>query len=309
MSLWPGFRKRDLRGRLLGSVVSLALTLAFAAMLAMGLSLRGIAVSSLRNNAEREASGLAATLAPHARAGDHAAINRLLRQRILQPHLARVHFQSGDWVLDYRHPPRDEVWPDWFGRLVALPRSTASAAPDGDPAYGRLSVELDHGFALHSLWDLLLRFIALFALGVAGFWLALRRLLRINLAGLGELRRAAWSVEAGDFSARARETANAPAELTEASRAFNRMAETVERLVAALAREQDATLKDRERMRVTIASIGDGVIVTDADGVVESINPRACEIAGLVPADAIGRRAADVLPLIDDGIRYELWLT
>lgn len=83
------------------------------------------------------------------------------------------------------------------------------------------------------------------------------------------------------------------------------MAEHIERLIAALAREQDGTLKDRERMRVTIASIGDGVVVTDGVGIVESINPRACEIAGLNERDAVGRRIFDALPLVDElsGVR------
>ena len=54
---------------------------------------------------------------------------------------------------------------------------------------------------------------------------------------------------------------------------FNRMADHVERLVAELEREHGELLVEKERLRVTIESIADAVVVTDAEGRVEFLNP------------------------------------
>jgi len=51
---------------------------------------------------------------------------------------------------------------------------------------------------------------------------------------------------------------------------------------------------------VMIESIGDAVVVTDAAGLIEFINPRAEELTGFSAADARGRRLSEVLPLVNE---------
>ncbi|MHB1213515.1 MAG: EAL domain-containing protein [Thiobacillus sp.] len=125
-------------------------------------------------------------------------------------------------------------------------------------------------------------------------------MLRVNLRGLYALRTAARAIEAGDFSTRASLLHGSPPEVRETTLAFNHMADHVSRLVDALEREHDALLVEKERLRVTIESIGDAVVVTDADGLIEFMNPRAEELTGFQSVEAEGRRVSDVLPLFNE---------
>jgi PAS domain S-box-containing protein len=54
-----------------------------------------------------------------------------------------------------------------------------------------------------------------------------------------------------------------------------------------------------EHLRVTLQSIGDGVISTDADGRISFINPRAIALTGWPESEALGRPVSDVLQLSD----------
>ncbi len=62
---------------------------------------------------------------------------------------------------------------------------------------------------------------------------------------------------------------------------------------------EDRLLEEKERIRVTLASIGDAVISTDAEGRVTYLNPAAEQISGWPPAEAVGRPVVEVLPLHD----------
>ena len=88
--------------------------------------------------------------------------------------------------------------------------------------------------------------------------------------------------------------------MRETKLAFNHMADHVSRLVGALEREHDELLVEKERLRVTIESIGDAVVVTDADGLIEFLNPKAEELTGFSSDDARGRPVSYVLPLFDE---------
>src|SRR5262249_15228226 len=55
-----------------------------------------------------------------------------------------------------------------------------------------------------------------------------------------------------------------------------------------------------ERLRVTLASIGDGVIVTDEKGRVSGINRVAEMLTGCSNEEALGKPAAEVFRIIDE---------
>jgi PAS domain S-box-containing protein len=60
-------------------------------------------------------------------------------------------------------------------------------------------------------------------------------------------------------------------------------------------------IRDREeRFRVTLTSIGDAVIATDARGLVTFINPIAAGLIGLGEPDARGRHIAEVFPIVNE---------
>jgi diguanylate cyclase (GGDEF)-like protein/PAS domain S-box-containing protein len=67
----------------------------------------------------------------------------------------------------------------------------------------------------------------------------------------------------------------------------------------ALRRVMDALFEQKQRAEVTLRSIGDGVITTDAAGQVQFLNPVAEQLSGWALSEAKDRPLAEILPLID----------
>jgi len=66
-------------------------------------------------------------------------------------------------------------------------------------------------------------------------------------------------------------------------------------------REQSAALRHQsDRLAITLASIGDGVISTDKDGIVTFINPTAERLTGCLAADANGKKLSDLYNIVDE---------
>src|ERR1043166_1301404 len=73
------------------------------------------------------------------------------------------------------------------------------------------------------------------------------------------------------------------------------------RLAAELsARTSDA---EREQLRVTLRSIGDGVITTDADGRITLLNPVAEALTGWNNAQAVGQPLQTVFHIVNESSR------
>ncbi len=64
-------------------------------------------------------------------------------------------------------------------------------------------------------------------------------------------------------------------------------------------RAEAALAEERNRLAVTLASIGDGVITTDTDGRILLCNPVAEQLTGWSQAEAVGRSLTEVLRLVD----------
>ncbi len=60
---------------------------------------------------------------------------------------------------------------------------------------------------------------------------------------------------------------------------------------------------ERERLRITLASIGDAVISTDAEGRVVFLNPVAERLTGWRQADAVGQPLTDVFQIVNETTR------
>ncbi|MEI6001650.1 diguanylate cyclase [Paraburkholderia bengalensis] len=64
---------------------------------------------------------------------------------------------------------------------------------------------------------------------------------------------------------------------------------------------QNELIAQRERLRVTLASIGDGVITTDQRGIVEYLNPVAERLTGWSTEAARGSESAKIFRIFDEG--------
>ena len=62
---------------------------------------------------------------------------------------------------------------------------------------------------------------------------------------------------------------------------------------------ESALSNEKERALVTLESIGDGVVTTNADGIINYINPVTEQLSGWNKKDAIGRYLADIIKLTD----------
>jgi PAS domain S-box-containing protein len=71
-------------------------------------------------------------------------------------------------------------------------------------------------------------------------------------------------------------------------------------ILLARRREEEALQKQSEWLRITLASIGDGVISTDAEGRVAFMNGVAETLTGWSQAEAIGRRLVEVFRIVDE---------
>ncbi len=91
------------------------------------------------------------------------------------------------------------------------------------------------------------------------------------------------------------------------------ISELHERTIEALAmvrQSEQALAAEKERLAVTLRSIGDGVVTTDVDGRVASVNRAAELLTGWTQPDALGRPLSEVFPLVDrkTGAPYLDWL-
>lgn len=72
-------------------------------------------------------------------------------------------------------------------------------------------------------------------------------------------------------------------------------------------RDYENTLRSqRERLRVTLESIADGVIATDSQGVIEYINPVAQTLTGVDSQQAVNQPLSEVFQLVDQTTREKI---
>src|SRR5437773_2080181 len=74
-------------------------------------------------------------------------------------------------------------------------------------------------------------------------------------------------------------------------------------LTSSRQRAEKTLRKQREWLRTTVLSIGDGVIVTDAQGCVTFMNPVAQSLTGWKGEEAIGKSLMEVFKIVDEKTR------
>jgi PAS domain S-box-containing protein len=95
-------------------------------------------------------------------------------------------------------------------------------------------------------------------------------------------------------------------DMTERKRAEENARRLAEEAAVRRVIEENARLvqEQRDRLHVTLASIGDAVISTDAECRVDFLNPVARELIGWTTADATGRMLADVFRIVNEDTRH-----
>jgi diguanylate cyclase (GGDEF)-like protein/PAS domain S-box-containing protein len=297
----------SLQNRIQAVVFTLVLLIYLVALAVLGLPLRERAQQHLEVSAAHELSAVLAAIQDHALLRDYPAIEQAIQARVARFPGLRVRYMSGAGgagkvaVLEARAPAGTQSYPDWFAALLDFRDPQAqSDLIVGGVSYGTATVALDAGSTIQGFWTLTVRFTVLAVGSLLGSLLLLYVFLQVSLRGLYSLRTAARAIEGGDFNARASLAHGSPPEVRETKLAFNHMADHVSQLVAALERGHAELMVEKERLRVTIDSIGDGVVVTDAAGLIEFINPRAEELTGFSTDAARGRHLSEVLPLFNE---------
>ncbi|MCA1926206.1 MAG: EAL domain-containing protein [Thiobacillus sp.] len=289
----------SLSSRILGTIFALVGLMYGVALAVLGVPLVERVQAQLQLNAERELSALRTAIQDQVLLRDYPAIEQTIRSRVERFHLLEARYATQKLLIEAHTPPRVHDYPAWFDSLIDSRVARAQAEIEiGGLSYGTLSVALDPAQAMRELWLMGLRF-TLLALGSLVMTMVLMRwVLNVSLRGLYELRQAARAIEAGNFAARARLVSGSPPEVRETKLAFNHMADHVDSLVAALEHEHSELMVEKERLRITIESIGDAVLVTDAQGRIEFLNPKAEELTGFASEQARGKRVSEVMSLI-----------
>jgi diguanylate cyclase (GGDEF)-like protein/PAS domain S-box-containing protein len=295
------FAGLSLARRIQASVLTLSFIAYVVGLFVIGLPLREMAISNVQNAANRELGALSGALQDHALLRDYAAIERVLEQRVHERGIVRVAFTSGREQLAKTAERGARAYPGWFAQTILI--ADAESHLDliiGGLDYGRITVVRSAQPVLDDLWRLLVRFTLLMVIGLGLMSCFVQRVLTVNLRGLYALEKAARAFEHGDLNARSETLLRSPPELNAAQRAFNRMADTLNRLLDDLHRNRDELHREKERLRVTIDSIGDAVVVTDAAGCIEFINPRALLLTGLDAETALGLPVTTAIPMVNE---------
>ena len=290
-----------LQARILATVFVLMVGVHLAILVVLRLPLKARAQQALDVVIQRELSATVMAIQDPVRLRDYTAVEQAITTLARGPHVLSARYVSPQVTFAAGASPDPQRYPAWFAAILDLHAPHAeSELVMGGASYGTVSIALDAASAIQGLWVLAVRFALLAAGSLVAIMLLLRRLLRANVNGLSDVRAAARAIASGDFSARAHEPVRSSGEVRETVQAFNHMADRISRLVESLEQAHDGRLVEKERLRVTIGLIGDGVMVTDASGVIEFLNPRAEELTGLSSVEAKGQRASDVLPLVDE---------
>lgn len=258
---------------------------------------RAVGADTLRQMAGREAQVLALTLTEPLILSDYTAAEQQLRRAVASGSLAWARLIDNGHTLTATAVPPPTQRPDWFARLLGLEVATAQRPiVVGGRQYGRLELGIPPTTVEESLWKLLSR-ITFSALG-AGLLLALLMswIMRSNLRGLQHLARRGEAFAAGEGGQPLSLPGHAPPELVATAQALD----------AAYARIRAQLIEistEKERWRVTLESLDEGVIVTDDEGAVRFMNPAAERLTGWVEAEALGRPAEVVVPLVFENQR------
>jgi diguanylate cyclase (GGDEF)-like protein/PAS domain S-box-containing protein len=135
--------------------------------------------------------------------------------------------------------------------------------------------------------------VLLLAVVVVAFWTA-RRVDRVRSRLLEGVRRLLQGEDAPDLF-----DWGGPLELQQLGQELGKVAVHYRQAVESRRRAEAALVDEKERAEITLASIADAVLATDADGRVEFANPPAVQLLGIERRAVVGRDVAEVVRLVE----------
>jgi len=235
---------------------------------------------------------LPATLGDWIVVGDFSVLKQSMDRFAKQEGIVSVTYRtSGGATIVSRDEVAKTVAPQWFSRWFGVEDAAGSVVVTiGERNYGTIEVSMTAQPAVDRAWTRSGRHLAILAFAITLDFLGIWLVLRGGLRPLRDLARGTRRLKAGDLSTRL--VPSGSPELRGVIDTFNDMAATLESDRALLAR-------DKEYLQVTLHSIGDGVITTDADGLIEFMNPAAEALTGWRAGDAESVLLSKVLQLVD----------
>ena len=191
-----------------------------------------------------------------------------------------------------RLPARDSTRTKTLRRLPAVRTSVARITLRQRTLREEAQAEAAHGTRSAAAAIALGAGLALVA--VLAFLTLLIRTMRRPLDDLVEATR---RMASGERSVRV--AADGPRELATLAESFNLMS-------ADLAVASERVESQRQRLATTIASLGDGLVICDAQDVVSAMNPRAGELVGQLRAGGPAHGGASPLPALEAALAGEV---
>lgn len=286
----------SLRARLLIATGALLLVAGFVVTaITTELNARGMR-ARLAHDLDRSLRLSATSIAERAAREDYTGIDQLLRRRVAQDDVAVAEWvdatgtklRASFGVVPVRNRP------EWFARLLGLDGTAGERTVELEgEAYGTLRMAMNATEHEERMWQIV-RAQTLVSLGAAAaLFAAIYGLLSLNLRVVAAIRRAAEHLESQSEAPTITVSDSAPPELRATARAFNRMGTSLRSLVNDL-------LVEKEHAFVVLNSIGDAVITTDSQGIVEYFNPVAERLLGISRDDALGKPLAGIYQARDE---------
>lgn len=194
------------------------------------------------------------------------------------------------------------VAPGWFSGLIHMaPLNRSWSIVWQDQTYGELVLYTDPAPWVELAWRRVTAQARAAAVVILVLSALLILLLRSSLRSLRQLGQAAQTLQAGQTGARVEVVGCR--EVRQAGEAFNAMAEQIEQLLHRLRRARSELYQEKERLEITLASIAEAVIATDAKAQVCFINPVAEALLGRSRDEVLGQPLRLVMPVVSHNTR------